>query len=498
MLARASNRCLRGRLHLPPVQAAFQGPTLRAFAKNAKPKTPGDYKLPPTAANLSRHGPAAQRSPIVKAAGGKTDAAPATSSDRSGNPDFSEAQTEFNTNGSSSKNNLRTDEDINTTNTVPHQPITSFGKTPAASTDRLGNPDVDTGESSHRNNVQFDDDIRPGASQSKLTASARESSDLPDVFETDAAADASTAPSDGSHHAVNPPEATRSSLAAGAEGIPGYETSGSRGQDEIPRTDTTETTTQPPEYTGPLPDLTQGIPSTLDSELASAASSSRSDPSSTDITSPIATGGRGGENLPKSAYITSIDRRRNRIANMLFASFILLGITGTIYLGRDWDTLAEEEKHKDAPSGWGLGLFYGRAKARLYETIFYFNEPAFEKLLPDPRPEWERPYTLVLSLEDLLVHSEWAREHGWRLAKRPGVDYFLRYLSQYYEICIFTSVPYSNGDIILRKLDPFRIAMWPLFREATRYKNGEYIKVSYRILPRTLSKAKFHAGPFIS
>ncbi len=109
----------------------------------------------------------------------------------------------------------------------------------------------------------------------------------------------------------------------------------------------------------------------------------------------------------------------------------------------------------------------------------YYNEPAFPKLLPNPDPAWERPYTLVLSMEDMLVKQEWTREHGWRIAKRPGVDYFLRYLSQYYELVIFTSIPSMTADPIIRKLDPFRIVMWPLFREATRYKNGEYIKVSF-------------------
>lgn len=34
------------------------------------------------------------------------------------------------------------------------------------------------------------------------------------------------------------------------------------------------------------------------------------------------------------------------------------------------------------------------------------------------------------------------RQHGWRTAKRPGVDYFIAYLSQFYEIVIFTTQPY--------------------------------------------------------
>ena len=132
-------------------------------------------------------------------------------------------------------------------------------------------------------------------------------------------------------------------------------------------------------------------------------------------------------------------------------------------------------------------LMYDRARARLSSQMGYYTEPTFPKLLPDLDPA--PPYTLVLSLEDLLVHSEWTREHGWRTAKRPGVDYFLRYLSQYYELVIFTSLPSTSADPVIRKLDPFRVVMWPLFREATRYEKGEYIKVILQHLPPT------HANP---
>lgn len=241
----------------------------------------------------------------------------------------------------------------------------------------------------------------------------------------------------------------------------------------------TGSTASPEQYAEPaahLPDLTRGIPSTLDAELADASQGSRAGSSSLDITESSSAGSRGGEGLPNSTYISSLERRRNRIANYLYAAFLSLSVVGTIYLGRNWDTEDEEKKHPDAPSGWGLRLFYNRGNARVRDMLDYYNEPAFSKLLPNTDPMWERPYTLVLSLEDLLVHSEWTREHGWRMAKRPGVDYFLRYLSQYYELVIFTSVPSMIGDPIIRKLDPFRIVMWPLFREATRFKDGDYIK----------------------
>lgn len=227
---------------------------------------------------------------------------------------------------------------------------------------------------------------------------------------------------------------------------------------------------------GSLPDLTRGIPSTLEAEIGD--STKKSSAQSLNITeAPTEAGGQGGGDLPRSAYISSFERRRNRWANYFYAFTILTATTTTVLLGRNWETEEEERLHPDVPSGWGMKLFYNRAKARLSGTLDYYNEPAFQKLLPNPDPTWERPYTLVISLEDMLVHSEWDRENGWRMAKRPGTDYFLRYLSQYYELVIFTSVPSMIGHPIINKLDPYHIVMWPLFREATKYKNGEYIKV---------------------
>ena len=229
-----------------------------------------------------------------------------------------------------------------------------------------------------------------------------------------------------------------------------------------------------------LPDLTQGIPSTLEFETTGATKPTASPLNLTEAEEPgeAPGGGRGRGELPASAYISSSERKRSKIFNYMYAVFAGLSVTGTIYLGRNWESEAEEKLHPEAPSGWALGLMWNRAKARLGDQLNYYNEPAFQKLLPDPDPIFERPYTLILSLEDLLIHSEWSREHGWRMAKRPGVDYFLRYLSQYYELVIFTSQPWAIAEPVIRKLDPYHIVTWPLFREATLYENGEYVKVS--------------------
>ena len=236
----------------------------------------------------------------------------------------------------------------------------------------------------------------------------------------------------------------------------------------------------------PLPDLTQGIPSTLEAELKQASRKESASQASLNISEdpsepvPSAGGGRG-DGLPKSAYISSSERKRNTLIKYAYIGILGSFISYALYLGRNWDSEEEARKHPEAPSGWGLGQFYNRVKGRLGSTMAYYNEPAFPKLLPDEEkdPNLRAPFTLVLGLEDLLVKEEWSRAAGYRFAKRPGVDYFLRYLSQYYEIVCFTTAPAQMADQVLRKLDPFRMIRWPLGREATLYKNGQHIKVRW-------------------
>lgn len=260
-----------------------------------------------------------------------------------------------------------------------------------------------------------------------------------------------------------------------------------------PESQQKEASEQPEQPKIELPDLRQGLPSTFSEEFLKQA---ETQPAETqrptedkahhelDITEEHTRtaggtgrgrGGSGEDDLPKSAYETSIDKRRNRFASYMYIFFAAAGLIGAVYLGRNWETEEEERAHPDTPSGWDLKLFWNRIKARTSTSLGYYTEPTFPKLLPviDPPP----PYTLVISLEDLMIHSDWTRQHGWRTAKRPGLDYFLRYLSQYYEIVLFTTMPMASADQILRKLDPYHFIMWPLFREATRYEHGEYIKV---------------------
>ena len=43
---------------------------------------------------------------------------------------------------------------------------------------------------------------------------------------------------------------------------------------------------------------------------------------------------------------------------------------------------------------------------------------------------------------------------------------------------LFTTVPFGIAEPLIRKLDPFGLVMWTLGREATKFEEGELVKVS--------------------
>jgi len=160
-------------------------------------------------------------------------------------------------------------------------------------------------------------------------------------------------------------------------------------------------------------------------------------------------------------------------------------VSGLFYLGREWE---EEERSGRSTEELDAGR-WGRTQARLTETTDIFVKPQWKELLPPALPPpHQKPFTLLLSLDDLVITSVWDREHGWRTAKRPGVDYFLAYLSQFYEIVIFTTQPHYTAIPIVDLLDRYRFFMtYHLFRESTRVVDGKIVKdLSY--LNRDLSK----------
>ncbi|CAE6360640.1 unnamed protein product [Rhizoctonia solani] len=196
------------------------------------------------------------------------------------------------------------------------------------------------------------------------------------------------------------------------------------------------------------------------------------------------TGERTGARSAKDS-LSTIEKKRQALARWTIAFGLAGVIGGVVYMGREWES---EEEKRAIGAGEDLSLF-GRSKARITDMFNYFNKPAWTELLPPPLPPpHQRPYTLVISLDDLLVTSTWDRQHGWRTAKRPGVDYFLGYLSQFYEIVLFTTQAAYTAIPVVEKLDPFgAFILYKLFREATRTTKDGLVK-DLNYLNRDLSK----------
>ncbi|KAF9496368.1 NIF-domain-containing protein [Pleurotus eryngii] len=194
------------------------------------------------------------------------------------------------------------------------------------------------------------------------------------------------------------------------------------------------------------------------------------------------TGARSSKDSP-----SSIERRRRYLGRVSLAMLVLTFGVNSVYMGREYDE--EELKFRKMKAEEAPATRWGRTTDRFKELFDYFNKPAWPELLPARLPPPHgKPYTLLVSLDDLLVTSTWDRQHGWRTAKRPGVDYFLAYISQFYEVVIFTTQYHYTAMPILEKLDKYNFFIThKLFRDATRSINGKIVKdLSY--LNRDLSK----------
>ena len=124
-----------------------------------------------------------------------------------------------------------------------------------------------------------------------------------------------------------------------------------------------------------------------------------------------------------------------------------------------------------------------------------YQDPPSDRLLPDLPPHARHIKTLVLDLDDVLVHSDWTRgrwgvgrgpaagqalvcvlsqradsapllsthpplHRGWRTFKRAGVEDFIRAMAQYYELVVYTSQLPTYADPILDRLDPQRMIQY--------------------------------------
>jgi len=114
-----------------------------------------------------------------------------------------------------------------------------------------------------------------------------------------------------------------------------------------------------------------------------------------------------------------------------------------------------------------------------------------EILLAPPTPRTSGKKTLVLDLDETLVHSSFKpipaadfvipveiddQVHQVYVLKRPGVDQFMKRMGDHYEIVVFTASLAKYADPVLDLLDKSKVVKARLFREACVHHKGNYVK----------------------
>lgn len=119
------------------------------------------------------------------------------------------------------------------------------------------------------------------------------------------------------------------------------------------------------------------------------------------------------------------------IGNTLF--FGTLGVSGCLgyftYM-HDPESVKELIEARRASPFFGSSVlcsimdFYLEKRLYLSGEIDRFSKPRQDNLLPDQLDPSRK--TLVLDLDEVLVHSDWTRERGWKVLKRPGLEAFVK------------------------------------------------------------------------
>ena len=121
----------------------------------------------------------------------------------------------------------------------------------------------------------------------------------------------------------------------------------------------------------------------------------------------------------------------------------------------------------------------------------YPSDEGTEFIIGERREEDGNKKTLVLDLDETLVHSSFNRvespdfvipvEIDGRMMdvfvqKRPGLDAFLHRVCPKFEVVIFTASLRKYANPLLDLLDPEKWVRWRLFRDACSTHKGAYVK----------------------
>lgn len=88
----------------------------------------------------------------------------------------------------------------------------------------------------------------------------------------------------------------------------------------------------------------------------------------------------------------------------------------------------------------------------------------------------DKSYTLILDLDETLIHFAYSPSGGYFIV-RPGCFDFLKIMSSYYEIIIFTAATQEYANRVINLIDPNGYVTSRFYRQHTILSGGELIKV---------------------
>jgi len=112
-------------------------------------------------------------------------------------------------------------------------------------------------------------------------------------------------------------------------------------------------------------------------------------------------------------------------------------------------------------------------------------------ILPPPRPQHQGKKTLVIDLDETLVHSSFtpvpspdyvipveidARIVDVYVRKRPWVDHFLEAVASKFEVVVFTASLTKYADPLLTEMDRYQAIHHRLYRESCVFHEGNFVK----------------------
>lgn len=193
--------------------------------------------------------------------------------------------------------------------------------------------------------------------------------------------------------------------------------------------------------------------------------------------------GQAAERL--AAEPSTAGRIASQVGNTLFLGFLgasaYFGYYQYRYTTQEVENLIEETKKPEnqfpGSDAWsGVMSWYVAQREKLDGQVKMYSNPTSDALLPDQDPRFRHVPTLVLDLDDVLVHSEWTRGRGWRTFKRPGVEDFLKRMAPYYEMVVYTSQLQTYAEPIMQRLDPVGYIPYRLYRTDTQYVDGKHVR----------------------